>query len=55
MNNLKIDEILKNGDQYIGAFSKDNAPVLKNNQSTVINLQDSDKLGSHWVSCKKNW
>ena len=25
----------------------------KNNQSTIINLQDSDKSGSHWVSYKK--
>ena len=28
-------------------------PILKNNQSTIINLQDSDKKGSHWVSYKK--
>ena len=27
----------------IGTYSKDNRPVLKNNQSTIINLQDSDK------------
>ena len=26
---------------------------LKNNQSTIINLQDHDKNGSHWVSYKK--
>ena len=25
----------------------------KNNKSTIINLQDSDKNGSHWVSYKK--
>ena len=38
---------------YIGKFSKDNVPLLKNNQSTIINLQDSDKKGNHWVSYKK--
>ena len=43
MSNLKIDEILKNNVNYKGAFSKDNVPILKNNQSTIINLQDSDK------------
>ena len=43
MSNLKIDEILKHDKNYIGTFSKDNAPILKNNQSTIINLQDSDK------------
>ena len=53
MSNLKIDEILKHDKNYIGTFSKDNVPILKNNQSTIINLQDSDKNGSHWVSYKK--
>ena len=53
MSNLKIDEILKNNDNYIGTFSKDNVPILKNNKSTIINLQDSDKKGSHWISYKK--
>ena len=53
MSNLKIDKILKHAEQYIGTFSKDNVPVFKNNQSTIINLQDSDKNGSHWVSYKK--
>ena len=53
MSNLKIDDILKNNVNYIGTFSKDNVPHLKNNQSTIINLQDSDKSGSHWVSYKK--
>ena len=53
MSNLKIDEILKHDKNYIGTYSKDNCPVLKNNQSTIINLQDSDKKGSHWVSYKK--
>ena len=53
MSNLKIDEILKHDKNYIGTYSKDNSPVLKNNQSTIINLQDSDKSGSHWVSYKK--
>ena len=51
MSNLKIDEILKNDKNYIGTYSvKIIVPVLKNNQSTIINLQDSDKIGSHWVS-----
>ena len=53
MSNLKIDEILKGNESYIGTFLKDNVPILKNNQSTIINLQDSDKKGSHWVSYKK--
>ena len=53
MSNLKIDEILKNNENYIGTFSKDNVPLLKDNKSTIINLQNSDISGSHWVSYKK--
>ena len=53
MSNLKIDEILKHDKNYIGTYSKDNVPLLKNNQSTIINLQNSNKSGSHWVSYKK--
>ena len=53
ISNFKIDEILKHDKNYIGTFSKDNCPILKSNQSTIINLQNSDKSGSHWVSYKK--
>ena len=54
MSNLKIDEILKHDKNYVRTYSKDNVSILKNNQSTIINLQDGDKKGSHWVSYK-NW
>ena len=53
MSNLNIDEILQHDKNYIGTYSKDNAPILKNNQSTIINLQNSDKIGSHWICYKK--
>ena len=53
MSNLKIDEVLKHDKNYIGTYSKDNVPILENNQSTIINLQDSNQVGSHWVSYKK--
>ena len=32
MSNLKIDEILKHEKNYIRTYSKDNVPILKNNQ-----------------------
>ena len=40
MSNLKINNISKNNVNYIGTYSKHNVPLLKNNQSTIINLQD---------------
>ena len=53
MSTLKIDKILQDNENCIGTCSKSNALILKNNQSTIINLQDSGKKGSHWVSYKK--
>ena len=53
ISNLKIDDILKNNVNYIGTYSKDNIPVLKNNQSTIVNLDDSLGKGTHWISYKK--
>ena len=53
MSDLKIDEILRHNKNYIGTFSKDNVPVLKNNQSTIINLENRFRNGSHWTSYKR--
>ena len=53
MTNLKIDEILKHNKNYIGTYSKDNVSLLKNNQSTIVNLDDSLGKGTHWISYKK--
>ena len=50
--NFKIDEILKNNENYIGTFSKNNVPKLKNNQSSIVNLADSNDKGSHWISMR---
>ena len=42
ISNFKINEILKNNKNYIGAFSKNDEPILKNNQSTTVNLANSN-------------
>ena len=52
ISNFKINEILKNDKNYIGTFSKDNVPILKNNESTIVNLADSNKMGTHWIAMK---
>ena len=53
MSNLKIDDILKNNVNCIGTYSKDNVPILKNDESTIVNLDDSLGKGAHWISYSK--
>ena len=43
---------MKNNKNYIGAFSKNNVAILKNNQSSIVNLSDSFNEGSHWIGMK---
>ena len=45
ISNFKINKILKNIKNYIGTFSKDNVSKLKNNQSSIVNLADSNDKG----------
>ena len=52
ISNFKINEILKNDKNYIGTFSKNNVPILKNNQSTIVNLANSNDTGTHWIGMK---
>ena len=52
ISNFKINEIFKNNKNYIGTFSKNNVPILKNNQSTIVNLANSNDKGSHWIGMK---
>ena len=49
ISNFKINEILKN---YIGTFSKNNVPILKNDQSSIVNLANSNDVGTHWIAMK---
>ena len=52
ISHFKINEILENNKEYIGTFSKNNVPILKNNQSTIINLANSYDKGTHWIAMK---
>ena len=54
ISNFKINEILKNNKNYIGIFSKNNVPKLKNNESTIVNQANSLYKGTHWVAMKYN-
>ena len=52
ISNFEINETLKNDKNYIGTFAKNNVPQLINNQSTIVNLADSNQKGSHWIAMK---
>ena len=52
ISNFEINEILKDDKNYIGTFSKDNVPILKNNESTIVNLADLNDVGTHWIAMK---
>ena len=43
---------MKNNKKYIGTFSKNNVPILKNNESTIVSLADSNDIGTHWIAMK---
>ena len=34
-------------------FQNINVPILKNNQTTIVNLDDYLGKGTHWISYKK--
>ena len=52
ISNFKINEILKNDKNYVGTFSKNNVAKLKNNESTIFILANSNDVGTHWISMK---
>ena len=47
-----IDNLLKNYKNFIRCFSKDQIKLIENNKSMIINLQDSNQPGSHWIALK---
>ena len=52
ISNFEINEILKNSRNYIGTKSKNNVSKLKNNESSIVNLNDSHLKRSHWIGMK---
>ena len=53
LSNIFINNLLKDEESYLGTFSKDEIPLIKNNKSLIFNLQKSDQLGSHWLSISR--
>ena len=51
-NSIVLDTFGKHffGKPFIGVFPKDKTPKLKMNQMAILNLDNSDEAGSHWVA-----
>lgn len=52
LTNYDIDDLVKRLkiNNFKGCFMRDALPTLKKNESIIINLDDSDNAGSHWVA-----
>ena len=56
LSNIFINNLLKNFKNFEGCYSKDQIPLIGNNQSLIFNLENNDQKGSHWVSLpRKNY
>ena len=55
MSNTFVNDLLKDEKYFIGCYSKDNIPLIRNNESIIINTQNSysNKIG-HWIALTRN-
>ena len=53
LSNFFINNLLKDYKNFIGCFSKDQIPLIENNKSIIMNLQNSNQPGSHWIALKR--
>ena len=48
----KLGKYLFNG-SFVGVYSSNEMPLLKNNQMCIVNTDPSYKSGTHWIACYK--
>lgn len=51
--NIQLNKFRKYINGFIGAYSSDNIPKLKNNESCILNTQTSRQNGEHWIALIK--
>lgn len=51
-NNFQLLKIGKKlfGNRFKGVYASDRIPVLKKGEFSIVNLDDSNKPGSHWIA-----
>ena len=50
LTNFEIQEYYQNKPRFNGVFSRDNLPSIIKNGAFVINLDEYDDIGTHWVA-----
>ena len=53
LTNIFINNLLKDEKSYLKTFSNDEIPLIENNKSLIFNLQNSNQIGSHWISLSR--
>ena len=53
LSNIFMNNSLKDYKNFIGCFSKDQISLIENNKSIIINLNNSNQPGSHWIALKR--
>ena len=54
LTNFEIQEYYQNEPRFNGVFSRDNLPNTIKNGAYVINLDEYDDIGTHWVALYVN-
>ena len=53
LSNIFINNLSKDYKNFIGCYAKDQIFLIENNKSIIMNLQNSNQPGRHWVALKR--
>ena len=55
LSNHQINGYFKNEPKFCGCFARNEPfPILKPKQGIIVNMDDKNKIGTHWVSLAAN-
>ena len=50
LTNIEISEYYSNGPRFNGVYSRDNLPKITKKGAYVINLDEYENTGTHWIA-----
>ena len=50
LTNIEISEYYSNGPRFNGVYSRDNLPKITKKGAYIINLDEYEKTGTHWIA-----